>query len=71
MRLLLLLTLTTAGFTFAQPPQDTLRTKAYAPKSVRQKFLEEHPALVELRRTEHSVHFRKTVSLAVDLVQPA
>lgn len=47
-----------ATVAFAQLPQDTLRTRAYAPNTVRQKFLAENPAVVEDGRTEHSVHYR-------------
>jgi len=67
MRKLLLLTLS-AGATFAQLPQDALRSQLYAPKTVKQKFLAETPGAVEERRTEHSVHFRKPDGTRVALV---
>jgi hypothetical protein len=67
MRNLLLLTLS-AGATFAQLPQDTLRTQLYAPTTVKQKFLAETPGAVEERRTEHSVHFRKPDGTRVALI---
>lgn len=47
-----------AGATWAQVPEDALRSRLHAPATVKQKFLAENPSAVEERRTEHSVHFR-------------
>ncbi|MEK7404183.1 MAG: hypothetical protein AAB225_03670 [Acidobacteriota bacterium] len=58
MRRLLFLSVT-AGPTYAQLPEDTLRNKSYAPKAVTRKFLEENPGLVEQSRSEDSVHLQK------------
>ena len=57
-----------AGLASAQLPQDTLRNKVYAPKTVKQKFPEDNPSVVEERRTEHSVHFRRADGVHIALL---
>ncbi|MEK7408930.1 MAG: hypothetical protein AAB225_28030 [Acidobacteriota bacterium] len=57
-----------ASLAFAQPPPDTLRTRIHAPKTLKQKFLEENPGAVEEKRTEHSVHFRRVDGARLALI---